>query len=265
MTGHSYPFGLTMAAISSKALAFGEPKNKFKFNGYVENNSFDLNFYETFYRSHDPQIGRFWQLDPKPSDSVSLYAFGYNNPIRYFDPLGDTAILGLNKKSAGGFGHQVLIGQDKNQNWYVYSMGAAADERGLDLISGRTAEGEVAIVPLTPKQFEGLPEGKLSTNDIISFLKDNKLGDDKLSFSIPIYTTKEQDATIAKNAEQSKEDFASGKEEYNIYTNNSTHVTMRVLNTNTGLNLPTGWDPTWTHIRVVIEVVKRNEEAKKAN
>jgi len=86
---HYYPFGLTMAGISSKALN-SAPENKKKYQGYEYNTEFDLNLYETFYRSHDPQIGRFLQLDPKPTDFESLYAAMGNNPIRNIDILGDS-------------------------------------------------------------------------------------------------------------------------------------------------------------------------------
>ncbi|WP_255724388.1 RHS repeat domain-containing protein [Terrimonas ginsenosidimutans] len=92
---HYYPFGLVMAGISSKALLFGGPENKYKFNGIEQNNDFSLYMYDAFYRNLDPQIGRFWQLDPKPSDSISLYAFVFNNPIKYSDPLGDTIGISL--------------------------------------------------------------------------------------------------------------------------------------------------------------------------
>ena len=87
---HYYPFGLTMSGISSKALNFGQPDNKKKYQGYEYNTDFDLNLYETHYRSHDPQIGRFWQIDPKPDYSQSLYSSMNNNPISFNDPLGDS-------------------------------------------------------------------------------------------------------------------------------------------------------------------------------
>jgi RHS repeat-associated protein len=86
-----YPHGLIAAGISSKALNFGK-ENKYKFNGYEQERNFDLNLYESFYRSHDPQLGRFWQVDPKPSDFESLYAAMGNNPVSKNDLLGDTSI-----------------------------------------------------------------------------------------------------------------------------------------------------------------------------
>ena len=84
-----------MNAISTKPLSFGSPENKNKFNSAELNNDFQLNQYEFFFRNYEPQIGRFWQLDPKPVDSISLYAFGLNNPIKYFDLLGDTVGIDL--------------------------------------------------------------------------------------------------------------------------------------------------------------------------
>jgi RHS repeat-associated protein len=89
---HYYPFGMTMSGISSKA-AGGLENKKEKFNGAELNTDFDLNTYEFFYRTYDPQIGRWHSLDTKPTDMISLYAAMANNPIRYADPLGDTLAL----------------------------------------------------------------------------------------------------------------------------------------------------------------------------
>jgi RHS repeat-associated protein len=87
---HYYPFGLVMSGISSKALN-NAPANKYKFNGIEQNNDFDLNMYDAFYRNLDPQIGRFWQIDPKLEEAeiFSPYSAMGNNPILYADPLGD--------------------------------------------------------------------------------------------------------------------------------------------------------------------------------
>lgn len=87
---HYYPFGLTMAGISSKSLNFGK-EDKYKFNGGTElNTSFNVNLYETSFRSLDPQLGRFWQIDPLTESHPNLtsYSFVGNNPLRYNDPYG---------------------------------------------------------------------------------------------------------------------------------------------------------------------------------
>lgn len=90
---HYYPFGLVQSGISSKAAGSLENK-KSKYNGYELNADLDINFYESFYRSHDPQLGRFWQVDPRPSDNSSLYSAMNNNPILINDILGDTGRIG---------------------------------------------------------------------------------------------------------------------------------------------------------------------------
>jgi RHS repeat-associated protein len=87
---HYYPFGLIMQGISSKALAFGGAENRKKFNGIEHTTEFDLNMYDAFFRSADPQIGRWWQVDPKPNMAESQYAMMGNNPVFNADPLGDT-------------------------------------------------------------------------------------------------------------------------------------------------------------------------------
>jgi RHS repeat-associated protein len=78
---HYYPFGLTMSGISSKALAFGEPKNKEKtFQGQRFDDELGLNWVQFKWRNHDPQIGRFIEIDPLADKYVynSVYAFSEN-------------------------------------------------------------------------------------------------------------------------------------------------------------------------------------------
>ncbi len=91
---HYYPFGLTMAGISSKAA--GKLQNKYKFNGgnELQNGEFSdgsgLEMYDAVHRMYDPQLGRFFQIDKLSELSIDFtpYGFARNNPIRMNDPLG---------------------------------------------------------------------------------------------------------------------------------------------------------------------------------
>jgi RHS repeat-associated protein len=92
---HYYPFGLTMAGISSKALN-NAVENKYRFNSgnELQNKEFSdgsgLEWYDAHYRTFDPQIGRFHQIDPLEGLSLNLspYAFVGNNPVSFNDPWG---------------------------------------------------------------------------------------------------------------------------------------------------------------------------------
>ncbi|GEP97522.1 hypothetical protein CCY01nite_37820 [Chitinophaga cymbidii] len=98
---HYYPFGETMYAISGKAFTSGSyPENRARYNSGTEfNESLGLNWYETPFRSYDPQIGRFHQMDPLSTDypDWSPYTYAVNDPINMNDPMGLEATPKFNK------------------------------------------------------------------------------------------------------------------------------------------------------------------------
>ncbi|MEL6142664.1 MAG: RHS repeat-associated core domain-containing protein, partial [Bacteroidota bacterium] len=99
-----YPFGLQQQG-QGLFHAQQEPDNRYRFNGieHVEELGLDL----AFFRSYDPAIGRWLQVDPKSESFVSMspYTGMGNNPILYNDILGDSI-----PSSSGGLEFELKFG-----------------------------------------------------------------------------------------------------------------------------------------------------------
>ena len=182
---HYYPFGLTMSGISSKAA--GKLENKKKFNGIELNTDFDLNIGEALFRTHDPQLGRWWQPDPKAESFLDLspYSAMGNNPISITDPLGDS----IPTKFYDTKGNQTNTIPDAVQKMYNEEYGITVGydaDKGLLYKSG-DFETENTVSPTAKSAWEkqlgdGVSKGSLvfgyglqlsqKENDLVTSFKD---------------------------------------------------------------------------------------------
>jgi RHS repeat-associated protein len=111
---HYYPFGLTMQGISDRALQFGKV-NKYRYNGIEQDTTFGVDEYEAPLRNLDPQLGRWWQVDPQSTDHAddmerwSPYVSNKDNPILNKDPRGDcpSCLLGAAIGAGVDIGYQI--------------------------------------------------------------------------------------------------------------------------------------------------------------
>ncbi len=146
---HYYPFGLTQAGISNKALSFGGVENKRKFVSQEMDDDLGLNWYQFKWRNHDPQIGRFIEIDPLADKYVynSTYAYAENRPIDGIDLEG----LEFFRKIGNFFSDVYYDGVLPAVDWFNHNVnfvygaynGIQSQFTGKDFLNG---------TPMTPAQ-----------------------------------------------------------------------------------------------------------------
>lgn len=130
---HYYPFGLQMDGNGwYDTYTSTKDENRFLYNGIEETTFDDLSINNAFYRTLDPAIGRWWQVDPMTEEfyGLSPYNSMANNPISNIDPNGDWVHIAIGAVAGGVINLGVKVVQGKVNSFgdglAAFGIGAAA-------------------------------------------------------------------------------------------------------------------------------------------
>ncbi|HTN45535.1 MAG TPA: RHS repeat-associated core domain-containing protein [Flavipsychrobacter sp.] len=113
-----YPHGL----LSEGAITAGvDPKNQYKHQSKLLQEELGMQLYDFHARQYDPQIGRFWSVDPLDEFASGYIGMG-NNPANLIDPSGMQTRVGQSAGQLGG-----------GANWEDYSYLDGVGSPGRDV------------------------------------------------------------------------------------------------------------------------------------
>lgn len=164
---HYYPFGLTMAGISSKAM--GRIQNKEKtFQGQRFDDELELDWVQFKWRNHDPQIGRFIEVDPLSEKYVynSTYAFSENKVTNHVELEG---LESVESAIADEWRKWGITDNKESVEPIMTAMGQSLLNPNTYLQAGATIGGMVGPLVLTTIMTGGFGDGavlKAETNSL---------------------------------------------------------------------------------------------------
>jgi RHS repeat-associated protein len=117
-----YPFGLKMEGISSRAM-FRQPNKEKTFQGQRFDDELGLNWVQFKWRNHDPQIGRFIEMDPlsEKYEYNSTYAFSENKVTGHVELEGLEAAPTEDKRGCPT-GMPVVNGVGNSSKGFVFGL-----------------------------------------------------------------------------------------------------------------------------------------------